>query len=284
MTYAALPRLVRTLRAVALLAAAALPLAAQGGGASAPGFHRIDDYVLVLDGKPVKSAQMFQSEQPPAILIMSSSLPSPVVLRPPTKTVETVSLMKVAKQADGTVKLLPGSTLAQQGVFTYGNGEVAFLVDGRKAVLREKPSLLGPQTSAAIRAYSPSYGEGARVYQPDKASVATLKKAAAPVTVRVFFGSWCPHCQQSLPKLFRVEDELKGTKVRFEYFGVPKKGMANVPEFKKLALDGVPSGVVYVNGREVGRILGGNAWETPEVTLSSIVASSPAKANKAKGR
>jgi thiol-disulfide isomerase/thioredoxin len=154
---------------------------------------------------------------------------------------------------------------------------VTFAGDGRKVALKDKPSLLGPQTSAAIKNYSPAtYVEGGKTYRPDPASIAALKKTATPVKVQVFFGSWCPHCQQTLPKLFRVEDQLKGSKIRFEYFGVPKQGMANVPEFKKLSLNGVPSGVVYANGREIGRLVGGEAWVTPEVTLKSIVASGAA--------
>ena len=270
-------RLARLLGAPALLLAA-LPLLAQGApGGAIPDFHRIDDYVLVVDGKPVQSAEMFQAERTPAILILSSALPAPVLLRAGAQTGETLNQMKVAKQADGTVDLLPGSTLAPQGKFGYGKGDVTFTVDGRKTVLKEKPSLLGPQTSAALKTYSPStYAAGAKAYQPDQASIAALRRAAAPVTVRVFFGSWCPHCQQSLPKLIKVEEALKGSKVRFEYFGLPKQGMGEVPEFKRYGLNGVPSGLVFINGREAGRMVTGEDWVTPEVVLKSIVTGAPA--------
>jgi len=254
----------------ALLLAGAVPLVAQGEAIQ--GFHRIDDYVLVVGDKPVPTAEMYQADSVPAILVLSSALPAPVLLRPRSQSVETVNLMKVAKQKDGTVNLLAGATLAPQGAFSFGAGAVTFAVNGKGVALKEKPPLLGPQSSAALKSYSPgTYAKGAQAYQPDMAMIAALRKAAAPVTVRVFFGSWCPHCQQSLPGLIRVEDELKGSKIRFEYFGLPKKGMRDVVEVKQFKIEGVPTGIVYVNGRETGR-LEGDAWVTPEVALHSIVA------------
>jgi thiol-disulfide isomerase/thioredoxin len=260
------------LLAGALLLAVAAPLSAQGGEAI-QGFHRIDDYTLVVGGKAAPGAEMYQADSVPAILILSSALPSPVLLRPRSQSVETINLMKVAKQKDGTVNLLAGATLAPQGAFRFGDGAVAFAVNGRAVALKEKPPLLGPQSSAALKSYSPgTYARGAQAYQPNMAMIAALKKAAAPVTVRVFFGSWCPHCQQSLPGLIRVEDELKGSKVRFEYFGLPKKGMRDVAEVKRFKIEGVPTGIVYVNGKEAGRLEGGDAWVSPEVALHSIVA------------
>lgn len=255
----------------ALLVAGAAPLLAQGGEAI-QGFHRIDDYVLVVGGRTVPAAEMYQADSAPAILILSSALPSPVLLRPRAQTVETVNLMKVAKQKDGTVNLLAGATLAPQGAFSFGEGVVAFTVNGQKVGLKDKPPLLGPQSSAALKSYSPAtYAKGAQAYQPNQAMIASLRRAAMPVTVRVFFGSWCPHCQQSLPGLIRVEDELKGSKIRFEYFGLPKKGMRDVAEVKQFKIEGVPTGIVYVNGKEAGRLEGGDAWVSPEVALSSIV-------------
>jgi hypothetical protein len=42
-------------------------------------------------------------------------------------------------------------------------------------------------------------------------------------------------------------------------------------------VDGVPLAIVFVNGREAGRISGG-AWESPESSLSSILAGRPVPA------
>jgi hypothetical protein len=57
--------------------------------------------------------------------------------------------------------------------------------------------------------------------------------------------------------------------VQFEYFGLPRDLKA--PEAQRLKVKAVPTGIVYVNGKEVGRI-SGDGWKTPEATLAKIVA------------
>jgi thiol-disulfide isomerase/thioredoxin len=186
---------------------------------------------------------------------------------------ETVQLMKVSKQKDGTVDLLADATLAPQGSFTVGSegSPVDFRVEGHEAQLRSRPPLLGLHTAGDLKAYSPPiYVDGGRTYRPDNQVIAGLKRTGSPITIRVFFGSWCPHCQHFVPLLLRVEDELKGSKIKFEYFGLPKTGMANVPEAKKFGVNGVPTGIVLINGKEVGRVTG-NAWSSPETSLATIV-------------
>jgi len=90
----------------------------------------------------------------------------------------------------------------------------------------------------------------------------------------VFFGSWCPHCRQHVPLLLKVEDEVKNPNIKFEYFGLPRD--FNDPEAKKAEVKSVPIGIVYVNGREVGRITG-DGWNSPEVLLDRIIAGPSAK-------
>src|SRR6185312_12098973 len=54
--------------------------------------------------------------------------------------------------------------------------------------------------------------------------------------------------------LLKVEDQVQNPKLRFEYFGLPRD--FNDPEAKKAGIHSVPTGIVYVNGREAGRITG----------------------------
>ncbi|HYH47451.1 MAG TPA: thioredoxin family protein [Thermoanaerobaculia bacterium] len=255
---------------VALVALAALPAAAQmPSDAVFKDFVRTGDYILVVDGKEVPAAEIYMTQRVPTILILSSALPSPVLLSPRTQGVETVSVMKIAKQPDGTVDLLADADPAPQGQFTIQKDQVvAFTVGGRKAQLKEKPPLLGLRQAADLRAYSPTYGQGAKAYRPDGEAIAALRRSGKPVTVRVYFGSWCSFCKRYLPNLLRVEDELKGSKVKIEYFGLPHD--MNDPEAKRLKVSGVPTGIVYVNGKEAGRITG-NSWSTPETSLTTIL-------------
>ena len=255
--------------ALALLAVPSLSQA-QGNGALV-GFQNHGDYVLSVDGKPVPGAEIYKSERVPAILVLTSALPTPVLLTPRAGTVEKVNVMKVAKQPDGTVNLLPSPTVGMIGNFQTQGENVSFTYDSRKALLTVKPPLIGLQKAAALKGYSPEYVRIAKTYTPNSLALADLRKEAQPVTVRVIFGSWCPHCRAHLPYLLRVEDELKGSKIKFEYFGLPRPPQAwEHPEVKRLGVNGVPTGIVYVGGKEVGRIMG-EGWSTPEVILNKIL-------------
>lgn len=249
-----------------LLLAALVPAASL----AQKGFQPTGDYTVVIDGKPVPG-EVYQSSSPPAILLLTSSLPSPLLLTPRAGTVETLNLMKVAKQPNGSVDLLPGAVVAPAGQFEMQGENVAFTSEGKKVSLVPKPPLTGLHNAADLKAHSPEYVRTAQGYTPNGQAIATLKKGTQPVTVRVVFGSWCPHCKQHVPYLLKVEDLLKGSKIKFEYFGLarPPEGWKH-PEVKRLGVNGVPTGIVYMNGKEVGRITG-KGWDAPEVLLSRIV-------------
>jgi thiol-disulfide isomerase/thioredoxin len=243
------------------------------------GFEPIGEYTLIVDGKPVPAAEIYQNERVPAILILTSALSSPLMLTPRAGSVETVNLMKVAKQKDGSVDLLADAVLAPAGQFKTEGEKVSFTYQGKEVRLDPKPALLGVKTNADLKAYLPDYVRGARVYTPNSAAIADLRKKSTPVTVRVFFGSWCPHCRQHVPMLLRVEDEVKNPKIKFEYFGLPRD--FNDPEAKRVGIRSVPTGIVYVNGKEVGRIIS-DGWNAPEVLLNKILAVQTAQPVKGK--
>lgn len=254
----------------AALAAILLAVLVPAASLAQKGFQPSGDYTVVIDGKPV-AAEVYQSQTPPTLLVLTSSLSSPVLLTPRAGTVETVNLMKVAKQPNGSVDLLTGAVMAPAGQFQMQGENVTFAYEGKKVSLNPKPPLTGLRKAADLKAHSPEYVRTAQGYNPNGQAIAALKNGTQPVTVRVVFGSWCPHCKQHVPFLLKVEDQLKGSKIKFEYFGLPRppEGWKH-PEVKRLGVNSVPTGIVYVNGKEVGRILG-KGWEAPEVLLNRIV-------------
>lgn len=269
--------------AIATMAFALLALQLAAGAQSVPsdsilrGFQPNSEYTLVVDGKPVPAAEIYQSDRVPAILILTSALSSPVMLTPRTGAVETVNLMKVAKQKDGSVDLLADAVLAPAGQFQAEGEKVNFSFQGKKVSLNPRPPLLGLKTNADLKSYLPDYVRGAKSYTPNGAAIAELKKKTAPVTVRVYFGSWCPHCRQHVPMLLRVEDEVKNPRIKFEYFGLPRD--FNVPEAKKANIRAVPTGIIYVGGKEIGRLTT-EGWSAPEVQLNKIIGGGPAAKGK----
>lgn len=234
-------------------------------------FVRTGEYLLMVNGKPAPAYEIYKNDKLPAYLILSPALPSAVLLSAGSGKVETAPVAKVVRQKEGTVGLAADAALKPQGQFTFAGDKVAFTADGRKATLGPNPPLLGLQKAPALKNHSPEYMVGARNYKPNPQMLAALKKNAKPVKVKVFFGSWCPHCKEHLPFLLRVEDELKGSKIQFEYYGLPKgQGFANDPEVKKYNVDGVPTGIVFVDGKEVGRITLGD-WTSPETRLNALL-------------
>jgi thiol-disulfide isomerase/thioredoxin len=252
---------------IAAAVCAALPAHGQGSDSVLRDFQQTGDFVLLINGKVDPKAEIFVNRNLPAYLILPSAQ-SPILITPRAGTVETVQMLKVARQQDGTVDLLADAVLNPQGKFTLNGERVDFSSEGKKLNLSPKPPLLGLKKAADLKAHTPEYARDAKTYSPNPTSVAKLKKQATPVRVVVYFGSWCPHCKEMLPHLLRVEDEIKGSKIQIDYHGLPRD--FNDPEVKKLNIHEVPTAVVYRGGKEIGRITR-NDWTAPEVSLSVLL-------------
>lgn len=235
--------------------------------------ERTPDFVVDVDGKPAADAVVYERQTPPYYLITASALPSPVLITVRRGAVETVDPAKLVVHPDRSAELLAGAGQKNQGTFATSGSETRLTIDGKTVVLKPGPYLLGPQKAADLKAYSPIYDKGARAYRPDGPALTTLKGLKDPVVVQIYFGSWCPHCKQEVPKVVRVDEELSGSQVRFEYYGLPSP-FSNEPEAKRLKIDGVPTGIVYMAGREIGRIEG-SGWSMPEVALRNMLAGGP---------
>jgi thiol-disulfide isomerase/thioredoxin len=262
---------------IAAAVCAALPADAQGTPSDSVlrGFQQTGDFILLINGQADPKAQVYVNRSLPAYLILPGTL-TPILLTPRAGSVETVQMLKISKQKDGSLDLLADAVLKPQGKFTLAGERVDFSSEGRKMSLSPKPPLLGAKKAADLKLHSPDYVQTAKAYTPNAQSVAALKKQAKPVRVLVFFGSWCPHCKEVVPHLLRVEDEIKGSKIQIDYRGVPRD--FKDPELQKLNISEVPTAVIYMNGKEIGRLVR-NDWNNPEVVLSKVL-SSAARAGK----
>jgi thiol-disulfide isomerase/thioredoxin len=251
------------------VAAASAPLSAQGATAD----FQLADYVVVVNGAKADTAEVWQSRIAGELLILSDEIGQPVRLSLRDARVETVHLMKVDRRPDGGLTLLPNAADNSYGNFKVapdGHG-VSFTLDGRTVELKEKPPLLGQQDLDAMRAYSRDYVRLAEAYQPSKPFLDRIRSDSRAVRVEVYFGSWCPFCQQMVPRIMRVAEELADSNIEVGFYGLPQgQGFSLDPRAKALEITGVPTGVVYIEGREVGRI-NGNSWKIPELTLNNIL-------------
>ena len=254
------------LPAIALVAAT--PAAAQGPTAD----FQLDDYLVDIDGKRV-GAEVWKSRIAGEMLVIAPALASPVRLVLRDGRVETVQLMKVDKRADGGLTLLPNASDRQLGTFSVaaGGDGVSFKIDGSTVELKQKPPLLGSQDLRGMKDYSRDYVRLAEQYTPSKAFIDKLRSEGRPVRVEVYFGSWCPFCQQMVPRMMKVAEELAGSGIEVDFYGLPQgDAFTQDPKAKRLKITGVPTGVVYIGDREVGRIQT-NGWKIPELTLNSFL-------------
>ncbi|HEV8630853.1 MAG TPA: thioredoxin family protein [Thermoanaerobaculia bacterium] len=237
-------------------------------------FEPLGDYYLEVGGARIPEVELFRSEKAgSAVLVFGPGLRGVTLLQPRAHAVQTLSMTKVAKRADGRVDVLADAVLTPAGDFTIDGREISFTIEGKAARLREKPYLLGLHPGRDLLLHDATYSFRAKLYQPSPALVNALRQATKPVRIRVFFGSWCPHCQQMVPRILRLEDALAGSTIHFEFYGLPTL-YGEEPEAKRMGIDGVPTGVVYRGNREVGRIAG-EEWSIPELAIKKILENTP---------
>lgn len=249
------------------LALAGVPLAAQGVPSDGHfrGFEPNADFRPVIAGRVDPKAELFLSSSARAFLLLSAELPSPVLVHVGATTVETVDLMKVARQVDGTIDLLADATLEAAGKFKIDGEEIEFNVAGKSVRFEQTPWTLGKHSGAELLASNAAYRFKARGFNPDAGIVKRLRGHKEPVRVLTFFGSWCPHCKRHLPLLLRLEEALAGSRFQFEYYGLPSPFGDDV-EAKKHAIVSVPTAILFVGDKEIGRIPS-SQWANPEVAI-----------------
>lgn len=236
------------------------------------GFQPNGEFLFELDGQDLKDAEIFFGDKAGAFLIMAPALSSPILLGTRTGMVESVHLMKVAKQTDGTVDLLADATLDLISQFKLEGTEVTFDLKGKAAKLKPKPALVGFQDADSLVEYKADYGYSADAYTPSSSALAALRKESRDVRVLIYFGTWCPTCSRLVPRALRVEREIAGSKVRFEYYGLPRD-MKSDPRTSKDKIQGVPTGIVYLGDKEIGR-LGVKELNEPEAALRRMLTKS----------
>ena len=261
------PAVAALVAALVLLAAA--PLAAQ----PAPdpmfqGFAPIGTFAVSIGGQAVPGAEVYQSERARAILVISPGLDTPVMVNLRSRRAETVGFMSLAKRQDGSIDILADAPIQPLAALDVQGATVSFPYQGKTVEISPRASLTGPQSAEALTEYDPAYARGAANYQPNQGLVAGWSSSAKPVRIQVFFNSKCHVCKEMVPRIIKLDHTIDHAKVSFDYYGVPDSYTDPVMESKDI--HGVPTGIVYVDGKEVGRIVGGE-WRVPELAIKNVV-------------
>lgn len=231
-------------------------------------FEPTGDYVLKLDGKPV-AAEIYQSEVARSILFVSAALPSAAMFNLQSRQLETVPKEGYIVAAEGDIDFKADAAVTPVGAFTIADAGLTVTWAGKALELAVRDSLTGLKKRSELVAYSPSYGQKAKAYQPPADFLAALKAEKRPVRVRVYFNSKCQVCKQMVPRALKLEEVLPAGQWTFEYYGLPDR-FSDDPITEQANVHSVPTAVVFVDGKEVGRIAGGS-WKLPELTLKNLL-------------
>lgn len=274
-------RTLRTLRglpAVALLALLVVPVGAvlSAHPAAAQGapdplfkdFEQIGQFALVIDDQVQENAEIFKCDAAGAILVMCPTLEQPILFNLRSRQIAKVPIMSLAQRPGGTVDILADASLVPAGTFSVGSEGASVNVDGRTLALTERESLTGARQADELLDYDPAYARGAKSYSPNETLIQDLRGQDKEIRVEVFFNSKCSVCKQMVPRIIKLDQVLEDDVVEFSYYGVPDS--YKDPEMEKRDITGVPTGIVYVNGKEVGRIVGGQ-WKIPELAIKTTI-------------
>jgi thiol-disulfide isomerase/thioredoxin len=263
-------------RQLARAAAAALLLGAglaHQGSAQADavlqGFEPTGAWRLVVADKELPKAEIYENQRAAAMIVVSSEFETPLLVETASRQVSPLQWLKVSKRADGRIDLLADAAVEPVAELKIAGAEARFALGGKAVVLKPSPYLLGSQPGSTLLDSNFGYRWRAKSYEPDAAAIGRLKREKRDVRVLTFFGSWCPHCAKHVPLILKVEQRLADGRIRFDYHGLPY-GFSGEPEAKSWKVEAVPTAIVLVGGKEVGRIPA-TQWENPEVALDLIL-------------
>lgn len=230
-------------------------------------------YALYIDDAQVTDAKVYHSKPSASYLVVADVLGTAVLVLPRTGCVETVKSEDMKEREDGTIDLVVDASPCELGKYLLEGAEVVFRVKDRTARLKPKPPLVGSFWSKSLTDHSPEYARAARKYRPDAASFAALANFEGEARIQIFFGTWCTFCNRFLPNTLKLEQDLKSKEsgIKFEFRGLPQPPAAWVtPEAQQYRIRKLPTGLIFLNGRQIGRIEG-NDWIRPEVSLARIL-------------
>lgn len=259
---------------IALHAAANAQLAAQPRpDAVMSAFEPSGDYVLESNGQAVPEARLYLSRRAAAILVTAPALDGPLLLWARSSRVDRIAATALLPRAAGGFDVAEGTPRTYLGDIVADGAAMKLPVPGRSLRLAPRPALVGLQPLDRLLEHSQDYLPGLERYAPDEVSLGKLRAYTRDVRVRIFFGTWCGACKAVLPNALRVARDLTGSKIQFEYYGLdhPPEGWQD-EEVRRLGVEGLPTAIVFRDGREIGRFSGASAFAAPEQALLRALA------------
>ena len=143
------------------------------------------------------------------------------------------------------------------------------MLDGKKVRFIDKPPLLGTHTREEIFAYDPSYAYRAATVDPPTTYLDAINDWPQTVLVKIYFSTQCQVCRELLPGIFKTVDRIKNPRFKFEFHGMPLPASKD-PLGVELKITDFPTGILYVDGKEVARA-SGHSWRMPDMAIHNAL-------------
>lgn len=224
------------------------------------GLYQDGSLRIVVDGDERPSAEIWRRGN--TLLIRSKAMDKPLIVhgRGRSKKVESIRFSDVQYEKDGAAWLkhdfkAETCCVPERKKDASGQPVISFVFEGKKVEIVENPFMLGLVDLEKLLEHSPQYGRTKGSWKLDEAAVAELKKLK-PLTLRVYFGSWCGRCATLMPRFVALERAL-GKVLEVEYVGLKdkfgKKGKWELQADADKAHD-MPTVLVRRDDKPLGRL------------------------------
>jgi thiol-disulfide isomerase/thioredoxin len=93
-------------------------------------------------------------------------------------------------------------------------------------------------------------------YQYDQDIVNKLTETGKDgITIKIVMGSWCPDSRREVPRFMKLLDLWQFPADKVTYIGVDNAKLSPVGEYESLAIERVPTFIIFRNNIETGRII-----------------------------
>jgi len=229
------------------------------------------DHLIEVNGAPSAEARLFNARGRPAMLLLAPELKTPLVIDLQKRQVNAVPAEAVKELPEGQgVELVAEVAETSPAPYTKDGETVIFYWSGMRTRITRKPPLVGDVTLENVLARLPIYRKGMDAYEPAVSDVSYLKKYGSPVKVLIFFGSWCPHCRQTIPRFLKSLEAAGNANIALSFTGVPMP-FRDYPPAQEKQVKGVPTFIIYAGDREIGRFSAIPEGSTAEHELVKIL-------------
>ncbi|MBC7384209.1 MAG: thioredoxin family protein [Bacteroidia bacterium] len=101
----------------------------------------------------------------------------------------------------------------------------------------------------------PWFNKVYNAYLPEPKYIKMLQPLAKELKVLIIAGSWCGDTKRELPVFYKVADQIELNSDQVELIMVDKNKKCNVFNISILQVSNIPTFIIYINGKEKGRII-----------------------------